>query len=69
MSIYITDEASILHIIINETFVLSQLSKGINNDTKDDVQEYNNDNQEESQIENNTHKEFFLGTVLIRDCG
>ena len=40
-----TDEANILHVVQLKTGLFSQLSKGVNDDTKDNVEQYDDNDQ------------------------
>jgi hypothetical protein len=55
------DEASILEYQFLLLLFASQVRKGVNDDTKNKVQDNNDDNEEEQQVINNSsHKEGFL---------
>ena len=58
IAIHLTDKANILLIIRLQLRRLSELPKGIRNETKEDVGEYHNDHQmEKNLIYENFHKE------------
>jgi hypothetical protein len=55
------DEASIFEYQFLLLLFASQVCKGVNDDTKNKVQDNNDDNEEEQQVINNSsHKEGFL---------
>lgn len=56
-----TDEASILEYQFLLLLFTSKVRKGVNDDTKDKVQDNNDDNEEKQQVVNNSsHEEGFL---------
>jgi hypothetical protein len=56
-----TDEASILEYQFLLLLFASQVRKGVNDDTKNKVQDNDDDNEEEQQVINySSHKEGFL---------
>ena len=65
LSIDIANEADVSHVIINLSLGISQTSKGINDDTKDNVEEQDNNNQEERQIEYSSDKVLLFGVVEV----
>jgi hypothetical protein len=65
LSIDAANEAHILAIIIGLTLLISQLRKCIDNDTKDDVQQDCDDEQEEGQVVCGSEVE----TLKVLGCG
>ena len=52
LPIDVANEANVFDIIVGLGFLISQLSKSVNDDTKDDVQQYCDHDQEEGQVIN-----------------
>ncbi len=65
MSVDVANVATVLHVLVNEDLVFSELSECINDDTEDDVEEHNDDDEEEWEFKNQFHVVFFSCAVDI----
>ena len=54
LPIDVANEADVFDIIVSIGFLISQLSKSVDDDTKDNVQQYCDHNQEEGQVINSS---------------
>lgn len=50
LPVNIANEAKVVHVLLSLTFLISQLSECIDDDTEDDVEEDSDDDQEECQV-------------------
>lgn len=66
LSIQIANEAKVLDVLLSLGFLISQLSKCIDDDTEDDVEEDCDDQQEESQVIYRSEVESLL--ILFDRC-
>jgi len=65
----VADVADVLHVIVVSTNGVSQTSKGVNNNTKDNVQTGNVDNNLETCIMYQLHQVLFFVIFVMNNCG
>lgn len=65
----VADVADVLHVIVVSANGVSQTSKGVNNNTKDNVQTGNVDNNLETCIMYQLHQVLFFVIFVMNNCG